>query len=154
MDNQLFRQKSIDRISSPEQLHDYMRVTSPRLWMILSVIIALVVGLIIFSTLATMESTLDVTITVERYTYEDTDVGTKEEVMMITMEVPIEYKDTVVPGMEVRFANKKGTIDFVYLDQNGLAASIVMPADEKLPNGEYPGEVVLDRKTPIDFLLN
>ena len=154
MDNQLFRQKSIDRISSPEQLHDYMRVTSPRLWMILSVIIALVVGLIIFSTLATMESTLDVTITVERYTYEDTDAGTKEEVMMITMEVPIEYKDTVVPGMEVRFANKKGTIDFVYLDQNGLAASIVMPADEKLPNGEYPGEVVLDRKTPIDFLLN
>ena len=31
MQNELFRQKSIERISSPEALHDYMRVTSPRL---------------------------------------------------------------------------------------------------------------------------
>ena len=35
MENGLFRKKSMERISSPEELHDYMRVTSPRLWMIL-----------------------------------------------------------------------------------------------------------------------
>lgn len=35
MENNLFRKKSLEHISSPEELHDYMRVTSPRLWMIL-----------------------------------------------------------------------------------------------------------------------
>lgn len=34
MENKLFRQKSIDRVSSPEQLQDYMRVTNPGVWMI------------------------------------------------------------------------------------------------------------------------
>ena len=33
MENKLFRQKSIDRVSSPEQLQDYMRVTNPGVWM-------------------------------------------------------------------------------------------------------------------------
>jgi threonine dehydratase len=44
MENGLFRQKSMDHISSPESLHDYMRVTSPRLWMILAAIVALLEG--------------------------------------------------------------------------------------------------------------
>jgi hypothetical protein len=47
MDNQLFRKKSIDRISSPEKLEDYMRVTSPRLWMLLSAIVILLVGFLV-----------------------------------------------------------------------------------------------------------
>ena len=49
MDNGLFRKKSIDRISSPEELHDYMRVTSPRLWMILAAVVLLLVGFIVYA---------------------------------------------------------------------------------------------------------
>ena len=49
MGNQLFRQKSLDRISSPEELHDYMRVTSPRLWMILGAILVLLAGFIAYA---------------------------------------------------------------------------------------------------------
>ena len=47
MENGLFRKKSLERISSPEELHDYMRVTSPRLWMILAAIVVLLVGFIV-----------------------------------------------------------------------------------------------------------
>ena len=57
MDKQLFRQKSLDHISSPEELHDYMRVTSPRLWMILTAIVLLLGGFIIYAATARMEST-------------------------------------------------------------------------------------------------
>ena len=64
MENGLFRQKSIDRISSPESLHDYMRVTSPRLWMILAAIIALLAGFIVFASMATMENTMPLKVTV------------------------------------------------------------------------------------------
>ena len=62
MENGLFRKKSMERISSPEELHDYMRVTSPRLWMILGAIVALLVGFIVYASTATMENTMPITV--------------------------------------------------------------------------------------------
>ena len=47
MENKVFREKSMDQISSTDELHDYMRVTSPQLWMILSVILVLIIGFIV-----------------------------------------------------------------------------------------------------------
>ena len=60
MDNQLFRKQSMDRISSPEQLQDYMRVTSPGIWMVLSAVIVLLAGLIICSMVGKIETTYEV----------------------------------------------------------------------------------------------
>ena len=47
MENQIFRQKSVERISSPEQLQDYMRVTTPGVWMVLLAVILLLAGVIV-----------------------------------------------------------------------------------------------------------
>ena len=58
MQNQLFRQKSLEKIQSPEVMHDYMRVTSPRLWMILTAIVVLLGGFIAYASTTTMESTM------------------------------------------------------------------------------------------------
>ena len=156
MDNQLFRQKSIDRISSPEQLHDYMRVTSPRLWMILSIIIALVVGLIVFSTMATMESTMPATFAVSRYDIPDADGNVTDTLLSVITAIDPAYTDVISIGQEVRLANnRKGTVDFIYQDQDRAYASIQMESSEELlPDGDYPGEIVIEKKTPIDFLLN
>jgi len=41
MSDQIFRKKSLDRISSPEQLNDYIRVANPGIWMILAAVIIL-----------------------------------------------------------------------------------------------------------------
>lgn len=35
MSKPLFRQKSLDKITSPEQMGDYIRVSNPSVWMIL-----------------------------------------------------------------------------------------------------------------------
>ena len=48
MNNSIFRQKSIDRISSPEKLDDYIRVTTPSVWITLAAIVILLVGAIIW----------------------------------------------------------------------------------------------------------
>ena len=56
MENQLFRKKSLERISSPEEMHDYMRVTSPRLWMILAAIVVLLGGFIAYAATTTMKA--------------------------------------------------------------------------------------------------
>lgn len=51
MENSLFRKKSIDKISSPEKLDDYIRVTTPSVWITLIAILLLLVGAILWGTL-------------------------------------------------------------------------------------------------------
>ncbi len=42
--SELFRKKAMDRVQSPEQLNDYIRVTTPSVWLVLIALIILLVG--------------------------------------------------------------------------------------------------------------
>ena len=44
MEESLFRKNSVEHISSPEQLNDYLRVTSPAIWVVLIAVIILLAG--------------------------------------------------------------------------------------------------------------
>ena len=57
MEESIFRQKSLDRISSPEEIDNYIRVTRPSLWLALGVIILLLAALILWSVTARIEAT-------------------------------------------------------------------------------------------------
>ena len=48
MNNSIFRQKSIDKVSSPEKLDDYIRVTTPSVWVTLAAIGILLIGTIVW----------------------------------------------------------------------------------------------------------
>ena len=50
MDSGLFRQKSIDKVSSPEKLDDYIKVTTPSVWITLAAIVILLAGIIVWGT--------------------------------------------------------------------------------------------------------
>lgn len=55
----LFNQKSLARINGPEELNDYVRATTPSVWIVLGAIALLVLGLVgwsIFGTLAVHEA--------------------------------------------------------------------------------------------------
>ena len=41
MEQQLFRKESMERVSSPEILRDYLHVTSPAIWVVLAAVILL-----------------------------------------------------------------------------------------------------------------
>ena len=43
MSNPIFRKKSIEKVTSPEQINDYIRVSNPSVWMILAAVIVLLV---------------------------------------------------------------------------------------------------------------
>ena len=54
MDNQenkntLFREKSLEKVSSPEALNDYIRVTTPSVWIVLIALVLLLVGMLVWS---------------------------------------------------------------------------------------------------------
>ena len=50
----LFREKSMEKISSPEQLNDYIRVTTPSVWLVLLALVILLAGILAWSALGTV----------------------------------------------------------------------------------------------------
>jgi hypothetical protein len=54
--SELFRKKSLERISSPEQLDDYIKVTSIPVWIILLGIVVLLAGMLVWGTFGTVET--------------------------------------------------------------------------------------------------
>ena len=57
--NSLFRPKSLDRISSPEELSDYVRVANPGVWVVLSGIVVLLIGMLVWSVLGVLETNVN-----------------------------------------------------------------------------------------------
>ncbi len=164
MDNQLFRQKSIERISSPEELHDYMRVTSPRLWMLLGAIVLLLVGFIVYASTATLENVMAIKVEVENYGGVEDD-GTEWEWSSVSATLPLSMKDTVSAGMEVRIGGEKGKITLLNQqiatgdsgDEGGNLLFIYIEMEKKnfqLPDGLYDADLVLESSTPFSFLWN
>jgi hypothetical protein len=49
MKNELFRKEAVERIASPEELNTYVKVLSPRVWLILLGVALAAFGLVIFA---------------------------------------------------------------------------------------------------------
>ena len=56
----LFRPKSLERISSPEQLNSYIRVPTPSVWLLLTAIVILLVGVCVCGVFGHMYTELPV----------------------------------------------------------------------------------------------
>ena len=46
--SELFREKSLKKVSSPEKLDDYIRVTTPSVWIALIAMVVLLAGVIVW----------------------------------------------------------------------------------------------------------
>jgi len=54
MENRIFREKSIERVTSPEQLNDYVKVSNPDIWMVLLSIFILLSGALLWAQYSNM----------------------------------------------------------------------------------------------------
>ena len=52
----IFREKSLKKVSSPEQMDEYIRVTTPSVWIALIALALLLAGFLIWSIFGTMET--------------------------------------------------------------------------------------------------
>ena len=159
MDNQLFRKKSMERISSPEELHDYMRVTSPRLWMILSAIVILLAGFIVYASTTTLENTMSIKVLLESYdaSEDSKKEGGAEKLTFVSSNLPLSQKDRISTGMEVRLMNERGRISWLSVSEEDSTVFVAMEMEHEyipMPDGEYDATLVLESTTPISFLWN
>ena len=158
MDNtKLFREKSIETIESPEALNDYLRVTSPGIWLILGAVVLFLTGVCIWGVFGHIDSTMDTAVVAQDG---GVDCLVPKEAISGVLENP------AVEIADINYALKPSTLEpeiisedtdiYVLLTGNLEVGQIVyrIPVDASLEEGTYSGKVVTEKLTPISLLLN
>lgn len=158
MNEKLFRKSSIDRVNSPEELNDYIRVANPGVWIILLAVVFLLLGVVIWGVFGTIETKKDTVLVVEngkavccispddlasvkvgQSVTIDTGEGTIESIGKTPFEIT---EDT--PGYFLFLSGLKAG-DFVY------EAAVSLSGVE---DGIYPASITVESINPIYFVIH
>lgn len=157
MNEQLFRKKSIDRVSSPEQLDAYIRVANPSVWLVLIAIAVLLVGVCVWGILGRLDTTVDAVAVCENGA--------------VTLYVKDEDGNGVLAGMEVRIGediafvtaisplpiNAQTQLSDYVCHIGGFGAAdwvYAVRTDARLPDGVHSAKIIVESVSPISFVVN
>ena len=157
MNDKIFRKKSIDRMSSPEQLNDYIKVTNPGVWMALAAIVILLIGVCVWGVFGKLETKLPVAaVSQDGQTVlyvKENDLSAVKENMSVYIGDET-YKVTSVSAQPVavteeisEYARHTGELsvgEWVY----------VVQIDGSLASGTYKAHIVIDSVSPLYFVFN
>lgn len=156
--SELFRKKSMERVNSPEQLNDYIRVSNPGVWMVLAAIIVLLLGVCVWGIFGHLDTTVDavgvcVDGSVTCY-IQEADISGIEAGDLVSINGS-EYPLAEVAAFSVRFDAAAGAS---LLPAGTMAGeTMVYTAAASAPDladGSYAVTVIARRETPMSFVLN
>ena len=157
MNEQLFRKKSVDRVSSPEQLNEYIRVANPGVWMVLAAIVILLVGVVVWGFIGHLDTTLNTAVVCENgeavIYVKEADVE-KVEVGMTVRVGENEYAISEIPTEPVRV---DGTMSEYAVHASGLTVGewvYAVKVNGDIADGVHKAEIVIESISPISFILN
>ena len=130
----VFREKTLERISSPEQLNDYLHVTNPGIWAVLTAVIILLAGVFVWSCTGTLETKSPASMVVKNH----------------VAEIVVKDDSVLEKGMVIKEDSQEYYIASVSEDEYGRKTGI---AEVNLPDGKYDAEVVTETTRPVEFLL-
>ena len=158
MADQIFREKSLQRVKSPDELNDYIKVSRPSTWLILGAIIVFLVGVVVWGTFGKINVTVSGLSLVEN--------GRIYTVVDAEKEFP-----RIKTGMEMRVGEVRGEVEVLY-DERRILGDV---ADEysvytgkydrnmevclvegtmRMANGSYEATIILESVSPISLLVN
>ncbi|MDO5132359.1 MAG: hypothetical protein Q4D81_05210 [Eubacteriales bacterium] len=129
----IFRKKTLDRISSPEQLTETLRVTGVGIWAVLAAVILFLAGLFAWAAIGTLETKAEAKVVVQ---------GNSAQVITVGQQ-------SMEAGMPLRVSEVETKIISANTDEYGRSVGY---ADVPLPDGIYDGTVVVEQTHPIEFL--
>ena len=129
-DQSLFRKKTMDKISSPEQLTEYLKVTSPRMWIILAAVIMVLAAVVVWGILGRMETVKDVRVIVS-----------DGQAQIVTVDGTV-----IEEGMTVRIDGQEYKVNGTVSDEFDRSVGL---ASVTLPDGSYDGTVVIDQTRAV-----
>ena len=139
MNDAIFRKKSLDKVKSPENLDDYIRVSNPGVWLLLISVIVLLIGACIWGAFGHVDSTVSSGVSIENGVavcyIADKDIS------------------SVQSGMTVEFSDYKAEIVRIG-EKSEIGYICELSADSPLPDGFYEGKVITESFKPLSFILN
>lgn len=139
MSEEIFRKKSLEKVKSPENLDDYIKVSNPGIWLLLISVIVLLAGACVWAIFGHIDSTLETSIHVK-------DGGA-------VCYVAQDDVSSVKEGMTVKFNDFEAVITEV--GQKGAEGyACVLKSAQTIPDGFYNGEIETNSIKPISFVLN
>lgn len=157
MSQQIFRKKSMDRISSPESLNDYIKVAGPGTWLMLGAIILLLAGACCWGVLGRLQTTVQTVVISQEghpvcYIAED-DISSVTENMKIAID-GIDYEITGISGMPVQLREEKDAYLLHVLEMEDKAWVYECTIGEAIPDGIHKGVITTDSVSPLSFITN
>ena len=157
MNNQIFRKKSLEKVSSPEQLDDYIRVSNPGVWMVLVTVIVLLVGVCVWGVFGRLETTVGSAAVVkngEMSLYiKEQHLGKINEGMIVR----VKDREYVITSVETVPKTIPDGFDEYMLHLSGMHVGEwvfgVTAMDTDLPEGVYKAEIVIESVAPMSFIL-
>lgn len=161
-DNHIFREKSLERIKSPENLNEYIRVANPGMWLSLGAVLCILIGFIVWGSVANLDTIVLSAVVVEDskgLCYFPEDV---QQYLIPGMNVSIE-------GHDYKLGNRTPQAVMLDKDEGDEALLLhLMEEDDvedgwfdvyeidnvKLEDGAYTGESIVDSVTPISFFFD
>ena len=153
----LFRKKSLERVSSPEQLNDYIRVATPSVWLLLAAIVILLAGVCVWGVFGHLDTTLTVVAVAENG--EVTAYVREADAARVA-----EGAAAVVDGKEGKVllvAPRPVPVDASFTDYVRHVGSLqagewvcAVTLDVDCADGVYAAQIVIDSVSPMSFVLN
>lgn len=156
--SELFRKKSIERVTSPEQLNDYIRVSNPGVWMILAAVVILLAGICVWGVFGRLDTKKHASGVCENgkltcYIKSD-DIADVKDGTLVSVDGK-EYTVKSVSSSPVRLDGEKDSY-LIYLggfSETDWVYVVTVDAPD-LADGEYSVDVITKRVSPISFVLN
>lgn len=157
MNHNLFREKSIKKISSPEQINYYIKTSNPSIWIILSAVAILLIGVLTWAVFGELEITVPTVTVCEKgkaYCYiseNDMEKITDNSYARIKgseysldniSKLPVPASD-VISSYGLHIGNFESD-EWVYTAE----------MESTLEDGIYKTNIIVKRVSPISLLMN
>lgn len=160
MSGQLFRKSSIERISSPEQLNDYVRVAGLGMWMVLVAVIILLVGVCVWGIFGRLDTRLESAGTCEDgvltcYVREN-DIDAVRQAAGEGMEITASGESCLIFSVGTEPVAVSQTDEYLLYLGGFQPGEWVYEVKAKttLPDGTYEAYMITESVSPMSFLLN
>lgn len=157
MSDTVFRKTSIDRMNSPEQLNEYIRVARPGVWLVLAAVVALLLGVVVWGVFGTVKSVVGGAViadgTNEPYCYiRVSDMEKIKPGMTMTIGQDVEATIVSVSGdSHEATEDESQLLEIMGSDAGELYFSVQIDAEDLEP-GIYRGEIVVEEIRPLKFV--
>ncbi len=166
MNQPIFRKTSLDNISSPDQLNDYIKVSNPRIWMVLAALFILLASVIVWGFAGSLPTTIrcdGVMRSGEAVCYvsveESAQLSLGQRVYAAVGSEMLSGQVTSVAAVPLSADEIAAELQSDYLVQKLTGTDYAVKVTIALSNGEWTDNtlidvrIVTDAVRPIDFLI-